>query len=67
MWDQILNFQNIIISDCDERKEYKKSRSQGSHYFQIREGSDVSFRERKGRSGRQHREVGRLLGDVNGD
>jgi hypothetical protein len=31
-----LNFQNIIISDCDERKEYKKSRSQGSHYFQNR-------------------------------
>jgi hypothetical protein len=40
---------------------------QGSHYFQIRERSDFSFRELTGRSGRQQREVGRLLGEVNCD
>ena len=38
-----------------------------SHYFQIRGRSDFSFRELTGRSGRQQREVGRLLGEVNGD
>ena len=42
MKDQILDFQSIIISDCDERKEYKKSRSQSSHYFQNRWRSEVS-------------------------
>jgi hypothetical protein len=39
--------------------------SQGSHYLQIRGRSDFSFRELTGRSGRQQREVGRLLGEVN--
>ena len=34
---------------------------QGSHYFQIRENSDFSFGDITGRSGRQHREVGRTL------
>ena len=38
---------------------------QGSHYFQIRGRSDVSFRELTGR--RQQREVGRPLGEVNGN
>ena len=63
MKDQILNFQSIIISDCDERKEYKKSRSQGSYYFQNR----VLFQEGKGRIGGQQSEVGRLLGEAYGD
>jgi hypothetical protein len=40
---------------------------QGSHYFQIRGRSDFSFRELTGRSGRQQREVERLLGEVNCD
>jgi hypothetical protein len=40
---------------------------QGSHYFQIRGRSDFSFRELTGRSERQQREVGRLLGEVNCD
>jgi hypothetical protein len=38
---------------------------QGSHYFQIKGRSDFSFRELTGRSGRQQREVGGLLGEVN--
>jgi hypothetical protein len=37
------------------------------YYFQIRWRSDFSFRELTGRSGRQQKEVGRLLGEVNGD
>jgi hypothetical protein len=37
---------------------------QGSHYFKIRGRSDFSFRELTARSGRQQREVGRLLGEV---
>jgi len=41
--------------------------TQGSHYFQIRKRSDFSFRELTGRSGRQQREVGRLLGEVSCD
>ena len=40
---------------------------QASHYFQIRGRSDFSFRELTGRSGRQQREVRRLLGEVNCD
>jgi hypothetical protein len=40
---------------------------QGSHYFQIRGRSDFSFRELTGRSGRQQREVRRLLGEINCD
>ena len=55
----ISNFQNTFVSACDE--------IQGSHYFQIRGRSDFSFRELKGRNGRQEREVGRLLGEVNCD
>ena len=35
--------------------------------LQIRGRSDFSFRELTGRSGRQQREVGRLLGEVNCD
>jgi hypothetical protein len=42
-------------------------RNQGSHYFQIRGRSDFSFRELTGRSGRQQREVERLLGELNWD
>jgi hypothetical protein len=46
-------------------KNYKNYRIilQGSHYFQIRGRSDFSFRELTGRSGRQQKEVGRLLGE----
>ena len=40
---------------------------EGSHYFQIRGKSNFSFRELTGRSGRQQREVGRLLVEVNCD
>jgi HrpA-like RNA helicase len=40
---------------------------QGSHDFQIRGKSDFSFRELTWRSGRQQREVVRLLRDVNND
>jgi hypothetical protein len=40
---------------------------QGSHYLQIRGRSDFSFRELTGRSGRQQREVGRFLEEVNCD
>jgi hypothetical protein len=36
---------------------------QGSHYFQNRGRSNFSFRELKGSSGRQQREMGRLLGE----
>jgi hypothetical protein len=42
-------------------------RNQASHYFQIRGRSDFSFRELTGKSGRQQREVERLLGEVNWD
>ena len=45
--------------------EEASNRIQGSHYFQIRERSDFSFRELTGRSGGQQREVVRLLGEVN--
>jgi hypothetical protein len=37
------------------------------HYFQIRGRSDFSFRELTWRSGRQQREMGRLLREVNCD
>ena len=43
------------------------SNIQGSHYFQIRGRSDFSFKDLTERSGRQQREVGRLLEEVNGD
>jgi hypothetical protein len=36
-------------------------------FHEIRGRSDFSFRELTGRSGRQQREVGRLLGEVNCD
>jgi hypothetical protein len=66
-YENVSLIKNNILHQSKNYKNHFENFIQGCHYFQIRGRSHFSFRELTGRSGRQQREVGRLLGEVNCD